>query len=369
MYKKITLYPVFVFLFTIMACGPKNGVTERNPISTQPKSISKLEEPKKPLTIPIGEAFNVQLSTPDTVSLDSVQIFLGGVLKRTLVSEPGVPLKGKQDFMVQTEGEKTGNSGLRLRVFFPGGKSENKSQQITFLSDLVPENYAYRVVNEYRHDPKAYTQGLQYDNGWLYEGTGQNGSSSIRRVALETGEVAQIRNLDQSLFGEGITLFGERIYQLTYKSQVGFIYDKSTFEEIQKIYYQNREGWGLTHNEKELIMSDGTHIIYFLDPEMFTVNRQIEVYDHQGPVKSLNELEYIKGKIWANRYYTDEIVIIDPETGKVEARINLKGILKPADRTSNTNVLNGIAWDPEGDRIFVTGKYWPKLFEIRTVAP
>jgi glutamine cyclotransferase len=131
------------------------------------------------------------------------------------------------------------------------------------------------------------------------------------------------------------------------------------------VYYQNREGWGLTHNGEELIMSDGTHVLYFLDPEMFTVNRQIEVYDDRGPATSLNELEYIRGKIWANRYYTDEIVIIDPESGKVEGRINLKGILKAADRKPITDVLNGIAWDAGKERIFVTGKYWPKLFEIR----
>jgi len=157
---------------------------------------------------------------------------------------------------------------------------------------------------------------------------------------------------------------GERIYQLTYKSQVGFIYNKESFEELQKIYYQNKEGWGLTHNGEELIMSDGTHVIYFLDPEMFTVNRQIEVYDHKGPSSSLNELEYIDGKIWANRYFTDEIVIINPETGAVEGRINLKGLLKVEDRKTNTDVLNGIAWDEQGKRLFVTGKRWPKLFHI-----
>jgi glutamine cyclotransferase len=146
---------------------------------------------------------------------------------------------------------------------------------------------------------------------------------------------------------------------------VGFIYDKESFQEIQKVYYKNREGWGLTNNGEELIMSDGTNIIYFLDPEMFTINRQIEVYHNVGPANSLNELEYINGKIWANRYFTDELVIIDPETGIVEGRINLKGILKAAHRRASTDVLNGIAWDGEGERLFVTGKYWPLLFEIR----
>jgi glutamine cyclotransferase len=230
---------------------------------------------------------------------------------------------------------------------------------------VVPVEYSYQVVKEYPHDVAAYTQGLQYVDGVLYEGTGNRGTSSLRRVSLETGEVIKIRDLDQSLFGEGITVLGERIYQLTYKSQVGFIYDKESFQEIQKVYYQNREGWGLTNNGEELIMSDGTNIIYFLDPEMFTINRQIEVYHNVGPANSLNELEYINGKIWANRYFTDEIVIIDPETGKVEGRINLKGILKATHRKPTTDVLNGIAWDREGERLFVTGKYWPRLFEIR----
>ena len=354
-------------LIFVTACGPNNGVTEKSTVKTpKPSRITSLVEPNRPLTIPIGEEVIVKLSAPDSVSIDSVQLFLGGELRHTLAGESGQALKGQLDFSVLTRSGKTGDTVLRLRVFFTNGKTENHSQKITLLSDLVPVNYTYRVVNEYAHDPKAYTQGLQYDDGWLYEGTGNYGTSSLRKVNLKTGEVSQIRNLDQSLFGEGITVFGERIYQVTYKSQVGFIYDKSTFEEIQKVYYQNREGWGLTHNGKELIMSDGTNVIYFLDPEMFTINRQIEVYHNEGPAKSLNELEYINGKIWANRYYTDEVVIIDPETGKVEGRINLKGILKATDRKSTTDVLNGIAWDAEGERIFVTGKFWPRLFEITT---
>lgn len=367
--RKIYLLTITLLLLIAVSCGPKNGVTERSSAKTPKLSrISSLTEPARPLTIPVGEEVKVQLSTPDTMSVDSVQLFLGGELKKTFSAKPGEVIRGDLEFSISTDGETTGKQGLRVRVFFPGGNSENHSQQITLLSDLVPVNYSYRIVNEYAHDPEAYTQGLQYEDGWLYEGTGNYGTSSIRRVDLETGEVSKIRNLDQSLFGEGMTVFGERIYQVTYKSQVGFIYDKSTFEEIQKVYYQNREGWGLTHNGEELIMSDGTHIIYFLDPEMFTINRQIEVYHNEGPAQSLNELEYINGRIWANRYYTDEIVIIDPETGKVEGRINLKGILKRSDRKSTTDVLNGIAWDAERERVFVTGKFWPKLFEIKTDA-
>lgn len=364
--KKIVPLLIALPLVFSLSCSPKGGSAERspNPKPAQDR-ISSLVAPSEAMTLALGTDIEIVLSLPDTVVLDSVQAFLGGVLKHTLKTFPRLEEEGKLSFTLATEGERTGRSGLRLRLFFAGGKSENQSQQLTFLSDKVPVHYSYQLVAEYPHDPAAYTQGLQYDEGILYEGTGNYGTSSIRQVHLESGEVTKIRSLEQALFGEGITVLGNRIYQLTYKSQVGFIYDKNSFEEIQKVYYQNREGWGLTHNGEELIMSDGTHIIYFLDPEMFTVTRQIEVFDDQGPAESLNELEYIEGKIWANRYYTDEIVIIDPESGRVEGRINLKGILKAADRKPSTDVLNGIAWDRQGNRVFVTGKFWPKLFEIR----
>lgn len=354
-----------LFALNLSSCSG-GGSTERTPVPQVRQSrISTLVEPKGALSLPLGEEIAVKLSIPDTVALDSVQVFLGGTLAKTISEFPGVKEEGSLAFTLSTEKASVGDSGLRIRLFYAGGLNENQSLQLTFLSDLTPVEYSYQVVREYPHDPSAYTQGLQYDEGVLYEGTGNYGTSSLRQVKLETGEVTRIRDLEQSLFGEGITVMGQRIYQLTYKSQVGFIYDKSSFEQIQKVYYQNREGWGLTHNGEELIMSDGTNVIYFLDPEMFTVNRQIQVYDNKGPANSLNELEYIQGKLWANRYYTDEIVIIDPESGKVEGRINLKGILKTADRKPSTDVLNGIAWDSEGMRVFVTGKFWPKLFEIR----
>ncbi len=360
------IVPLFFLLTLIWACGPESGVsnrtTERTPVPTK---LSKLVSPAQSITSTVGKDIPVRLEYPDTAIVDSVQFYLGGGLIHTLIAGTGFPAEGPVEARIPTGNEKTGTSGLRLRIYFRNGDTENQSCQITFLSDLVPSRYSYAVVNEFAHDIEAYTQGLQYEDGWFYEGTGNYGTSSLRRVEPSTGKVVQIRDLDQSLFGEGIAVMGERIYQLTYKSQVGFIYDRSSFEEIQKVYYQNREGWGLTHNGEELIMSDGTNVIYFLDPELFTVKRHIEVYSDEGPADSLNELEYIKGKIWANRYYTDEIVIIDPQSGKVEGRIDLKGILKAADRKRTTDVLNGIAWDEAGDRVFVTGKFWPKLFEIR----
>jgi glutamine cyclotransferase len=357
---------IAIIILSTPGCSPGNGSSEGRPdIQKKPSRITSLIEPAASLTLPLGEDINLVLSVPDTVKVDSVRVFMGGELKRTISGSFFGEREGNYEFTLGTEGALTGKSGLRLRLFFAGGESENHSRQLTFLSNVVPVSYSYQVVKEYPHDVAAYTQGLEYVDGELFEGTGNYGTSSLRQVDLETGEVSRQRDLDQSLFGEGITVLGERIYQLTYKSQVGFVYDKESFREIQKVYYQNKEGWGLTNNGKELIMSDGTNIIYFLDPEMFTINRQIEVYHNEGPANSLNELEYINGKIWANRYFTDEIVIIDPQSGKVEGRINLKGILKASDRKPTTDVLNGIAWDGESERLFVTGKFWPKLFEIR----
>lgn len=366
--------PIIILLALLVACGPENGVSGKKEQGKRPAPpvqvrISTLAEPHSAIQVSLGEDIPVRLEYPDTTSLDSVQLFLSGKLIHTLHADTGFTNGRPVEARIPTALELPGRSGLRLRIYFRGGSVENQSRQITFLSDIVPVEYTYKLLREYPHDIAAYTQGLQYLDGWLYEGTGNYGTSSLRKVNLETGKPEKIRNLDPSLFGEGITVMGERIYQLTYKSQVGFIYDLKSFEEIQKVYYQNKEGWGLTHNGEELIMSDGTHVIYFLDPELFTVNRQIEVYDNEGRADSLNELEYINGKIWANRYYTDEIVIIDPETGKVEGRVHLKGILKTGDRRPGTDVLNGIAWDQEGDRLFVTGKYWPKLFEIRLTSP
>lgn len=372
MRKIVLLISVVVVLSACTSENRRSNSKGNDPVRGKTGHISKLIGPAGALSLPLGETVPVTIAIPDTALLDSIHVFLGGSLLESLYTFTGddqTPLEGKKlySFLVEPRREQTGKTGLRLRLFFRGGHMENLSQRLSFLSDIAPRSYTYRVVNEYPHDRDAYTQGLQYIDGELYEGTGEYGTSSLRQVQLESGEVIRSRPMDREFFGEGITVLGDRVYQLTYRSQLGFVYNRSDFELIQKIYYQNREGWGLSHNGEELIMSDGTNVLYFLDPEMFTVNRQIEVYHDKGSAESLNELEYINGKIWANRYYTDEIVIIDPKTGKVEGRINLKGILKTSLRKANTDVLNGIAWDSENDRLFVTGKRWPRLFEIEVI--
>ena len=225
-----------------------------------------------------------------------------------------------------------------------------------------PTQYTCTVVNEFPHDTNAFTQGLVIDNGVLYEGTGLNGHSSLRRVDLETGEVLQLYNLSNEFFGEGITVFGDKIIQLTWLSHKGFVYNKNSFELIRNFNYTT-EGWGITHNGTHLIMSDGTANLYFLDPETFVRVGQISVSDAGSLVTRLNELEYVKGEIYANVFLEEKIAVINPQTGNVRAWIDLTGIAA-TENTGGEKVLNGIAYNADQHRLFVTGKMWAHLYEI-----
>jgi len=221
----------------------------------------------------------------------------------------------------------------------------------------------YSVVRTYPHDPSAFTQGLEYHDGFLYEGTGLNGRSSIRKVRLETGDVVQKRDLPSQYFGEGITIWKAEIVELTWRSQIGFTYDLSTFAPKRTFSYSG-EGWGLTHDDRSLIMSDGSAGIRFLDPDTFAERRRVVVADAGVPITRLNELEYVRGEIYANVWQTDTIVRIAPDSGRVLGWIDLRGLLGTAERSTDA-VLNGIAYDAARDRLFVTGKLWPKVFEIK----
>ncbi len=226
--------------------------------------------------------------------------------------------------------------------------------------------YTYRIVHVYPHDPNAFTQGLQYVDGVLYEGTGLTGRSSIRKVALETGKVLQQRNVPAEHFGEGITVFKNDLIELTWQTHVAFVYDKTTFEPKKRFSYPG-EGWGLTSDGVNLIMSDGSDELRVLDPVTFAEKRRIKVTAAGQPLRNLNELEVVKNEIFANVWQTDYVARIAPDSGKVTGYIDLRGLLTASER-ANTDVLNGIAYDAAHDRLFVTGKLWPKVFEIQVVA-
>jgi glutamine cyclotransferase len=242
-------------------------------------------------------------------------------------------------------------------------KSKFVSPHITLQE--VP-TYTYQVVNTFPHDPEAFTQGLVIENGIMYEGTGLYGDSSIRKVDLETGKVLQIYRLPGQYYGEGITVYQDTLIQLTLESNKGFVYDKTNLDLLREFSYPT-QGWGITHDGDRIIMSDGTSTLYLLDPETFKAIGQIEVHDANGPLEMINELEYVNGKIYANIWKTDNIAIIDPQDGHVTGWINLSGLLDTRDYAEPADVLNGIAYDAKADRLFVTGKFWPLLFEIKPV--
>lgn len=224
--------------------------------------------------------------------------------------------------------------------------------------------YGYEVVNAFPHDPAAFTQGLVFHDGAFLESTGIERQSTLRRVELQTGKVLQRVDVPPYFFAEGLTLFGGKLYQLTWKGEKGFIYDPETFQKTGEFTYEG-EGWGLTHDGESLILSDGSNQLRFIDPNTFQVRRTINVNDRGRPVEELNELEYVKGEIYANIWHQNRLARVDPKTGRVVGWIDLTGLLRPGETSDPEAVLNGIAYDERGDRLFVTGKLWPKLFEVR----
>jgi len=225
----------------------------------------------------------------------------------------------------------------------------------------------YQIVHEYPHDPEAFTQGLVYVDGHLYESTGRKGKSSIRMVDLQTGKVLQHYDLPAEYFGEGLTDWGSNLVQLTWTSKTGFVYDRFSLA-LRRTFRFEGEGWGLTHDNKQLILSDGTPVLRFLDPQSFSEIRRVSISDERGrPVTDVNELEYVHGEIYANIWHRDQIVRISPQTGKILGRIDLTGLMDTNRPTDPDAVLNGIAYDSKDDRLFVTGKFWPKLFEIKII--
>jgi glutamine cyclotransferase len=229
--------------------------------------------------------------------------------------------------------------------------------------DNPTARFGYEVVKAYPHDVEAFTQGLVFEGGELYEGTGHEGSSTLRKVDLASGEVLESRPLGARLFGEGITILGDKLYQLTWKNGVCLVYDKATLRQTGTLRFRG-EGWGLTNDGTHLIMSNGSSVLQFLDPKTFRVVRRLNITEGGVRVEHLNELEYVDGQIYANRWYWDYVYVISPRTGEVTAKIDLSGLLV---RENREHVLNGIAYDEESGRLFVTGKHWPKLFEIRVV--
>lgn len=317
-----------------------------------------INAPKK---ITTGQELTISVSDKKNNPIDSVQFSIG---------TKKIPSQGTSTTL-KLEDYKLGKHTINAIVFYEN-KTKKIEKAIYIMADGPPALYDFKVVNTYPHDKSAYTQGLEFHNGFLYEGTGKKGQSNIRKVELTTGKVLQQKDLDAQYFGEGITILNDKIYQLTWQSGKGFVYDLESFEQLKEFpYTKSREGWGLTNNGTQLIKTDGTERIWFINPETLVETSYIEAYTNTQKVEKLNELEYINGKIYANRWQLNSILIIDPTSGKVEGAADLKElrklIIKEQSLDSDDDVLNGIAFDSVTGRIFVTGKHWAKLYEIELI--
>jgi glutaminyl-peptide cyclotransferase len=363
--KYLKALSVFLLVIWIVSCSGRSGKVKEsglkpsNPVTSEVTTkLFRIVSPEEDAGFKLNQPVKLVLAAEDKKSgPDSVTVYFNGNFVTTIKPDH------LECLIPPSFTAATGRKSLKVTAYKGGNSHNTITRFIIIYSDIVPKKYGYKVIHTYPHDREAFTQGLFYDNGVLFEGTGEN-ASSLREVNLETGKVARQLNLDNSLFGEGIALYHDLIYQVTWRSKVGFVYNKSDFKLIHKIYYPT-EGWGLTTIDDKIVMSDGSNILYFYEPDMFTVISKVEVYDNEKKRDSLNELEYINGEIWANIWYNNHIARIDPKTGKVLGYIDLKGILPATDRHPDTDVLNGIAYDSKGKRIFVTGKKWPKLFEIK----
>jgi glutaminyl-peptide cyclotransferase len=350
--KKSVLPLIFVFFLfvTFFSCSNKPG-RSRKPVS----AINVLPGAKNYI---YGQNISVNVKTRvKNGEIGEINLLYNdSLLKKT----------GQLDFTV--EGIKVnliGKNTLRVTASKKDGVNNTRIISFNAVSNIKPEKLHYTVINNYPHNKNFYTQGLEFHDGYLYEGTGEKGSSGIFKLNLNTAEIIKKTLLDKKYFGEGITILNDKIYQLTYRSRKGFIYDFLNFSLIDSFSYKSKEGWGLTNDGKNLIMSNGSHELIWLDISNFSEIKKMQIANDKGIINYLNELEYINGKIYANVYTTNLIIIIDPETGRVLSEINLEGLINMYKNPADTiDYLNGIAYDKENERLFVTGKWWPRLFEI-----
>lgn len=351
LYNSLLLFFLGTSLFS---CGDSSG---------EKKSDFSLNFSEGKSEYQLGETLQVNLSSRKNKTIDSAVYFLQGNRLQSTI--------GNESLSHTFQNEKLGKWNLRA-VVYSEGEQEEVEQQVTIYSNTRPVTYTYRIIATYPHSPDAYTQGLEFHNDTLFESTGEYGKSSLRKVDLETGSVLQEVELDDDHFGEGLTILNDKVYQLTWQSGEGFIYDPHTLERTGNFAYnESKEGWGLANDGEKLYKSDGTEKIWILDPETLAEEEYIQTVTHRTISTQLNELEWINGRIYANTYQKDGVAIINPENGAIEGLINFSGLrdqLGNKDDLDPVNhVLNGIAYNPNTGKIYVTGKNWDKLFEVEIV--
>ena len=348
-------YGFYVILFTFFIAG----CSEEEPKS---KGLlpAKFVLPYNNTSIQKGKTLPIEVLVDDFSTVENLKIYTSD----TVVFD-GKPTKKNYSYILPTKTWNLGTTQVSLEAKLNDGSKRKDNRVVRVLSDIFPTDYLAEVINAFPHSTSSYTQGLEFDNGTLYEGTGgmgaTGGTSFIAKVNYKTGEITQKFTLESKYFGEGISIIGDKLYQLTWQQNICFVYDKNSFEKIEEFSYSG-EGWGLCNDGNFLIMSDGTERLYFRDPNTFGLKKTLEVYSNSGPVRKLNELEYINGKIYANVYQSNNIMIIDPKSGAVEGIIDAS--LITLEYRGKGEVLNGIAYQNTTDRLFITGKNWPNLLEI-----
>lgn len=330
---------IFLSLLTL-SCGSNSG---------QKKNDFTIKTNAKKGNITINNTLELEIVNKKTIHIDSVVYKLNG---KTIPSQ--IDLK---DF-------KLGKYAVEATIFYDGEK-QNTTTPITILNDASPKIFKYKIINEYPHDITSYTQGLEFYNDVLYESTGQYGESKLRQVDYKTGSVKKNIDLDKAYFGEGLTILNDKIYQLTWKSGIGFVYNIETFDKLNSFKYgKSKEGWGLCNDDKTLYKSDGSEHIWLLNPDTQIEESSIQVYTNKGKIVGINEMEWIGGKIYANRYTKNGVAIINPKNGAVIGVIDFSPLKDKVTQHKGLDVLNGIAYNPKTKTIFVTGKRWDKLFEV-----
>lgn len=340
---------VIIALLVFASCGDSKDETEKSS-SPRIRKNTSIASPSQNQNFVRGSSIPLTIQASDEFSIDSVQVTVGDQTTTFY----------NASFEVNIPSQRVGSWRLLTKVF-AGESSETHYRTIVILPENEPISYTYDIQNTYPHNTDDYTQGLLIKDGSLFESTGQRGKSTLKKKNLATGEEEKVVNLDSDIFGEGLAVLNNEFYQLTWTSGIGYVYDDQM--DQTRTFNYSLQGWGLTTLGEELVLTDESEKLYFIEPSSFTIQRQLEVYDNNGKVDALNELEVIDGLIYANVYQEDYIVVIDPVTGEVLRKIDCSGLLTEEEAQS-VDVLNGIAYDAESGRIFVTGKWWPKLFEV-----
>lgn len=344
--KRHNLLFCFLLAFTLLSCEDKTATFE-------------LVLNQHPAEYQFGDTLQVSVRNENKLKIDSVVYSYG---KNRLEK-----VTGNELLSLKLQGQKLGNHLLSAKIYFEENVATAQTS-VKLLYNKKPVIYTYKIINTYPHDMEAYTQGLDFYRGALYESTGQHGASSLRKVDLETGKVLKQIDLDQKYFGEGITVLNDKIYMLTWQSGKGFVYDSESFEQLQTFKFdQSIEGWGLTNDGKVLYKSDGTEKIWILDPTTLEEKHAIQTVTNHGITTKLNELEWVEGTIYANTYLKDGVVIIDPENGAIIGLIDFRGLRDKVTQHPRLDVLNGIAYNSKTKKLYVTGKNWDKLFEVEII--